>query len=455
MHPLPVVAVFPENTPHSFRICSNHQPYDIMNKNREIIIASAFLFASTAFMTIANAQEETPYMSTSSAFAVSDPCGPCNPCDPCGQHGFKVFRGGSRLKAGGWIEATYFGNEYGTSSYYDNGEIAGGNGDVFSNTLRSTDFNMNQLWIYVEREMDCTHGFDWGFRTDFHFGMGAPDSWKGHDQSFDYGWGTGDYGLAFTNIHWTLGYRKLSAKVGLFATPLGWEATESWDNFFTSGALVNSLMCTSHLGFLARYEAADWLTLSGGWTNGYDNGENRFGDSTFVGILEVRTSEKCKWTYNVLVGEMNDGMYSDGSWRYGLLNSKGGGQGYVHSLFHTWDLTGRLMWMCEWALSNWSFNNGGAREEWSAYGMNNHLIYTLNDRWSFGTRLEWCRDNSGLAFDASDYNELTLGLNWSPRENFRLRPELRYDWVCGGARPFKDGTEKTQLTGGFSMMYHF
>ena len=63
--------------------------------------------------------------------------------------------------------------------------------------------------------------------------------------------------------------------------------------------------------------------------------------------------------------------------------------------------------------------------------------------WAAGLRAEWFSDpygvrvdraglNSGVtAADRANYFEITAGVNWRPSNNFRLRPEIRYDWNNG------------------------
>ena len=403
---------------------------------------------------------------------VNRPCSPCEeigctPCDmtydgelpdPCeascfGKRPFKLFRGGSRLNVGGYIEGTIRVNEHGAKSYYIDGEHVSGNGDVFGGGNGSTNFNLNQLWVFVEREMDASKGFDWGARMDLCFGMDAPNMWKWHDRTLDYDWGSGDYGTAFNNLKMMFGYKKWSVDVGIIETNNGWEGNSTVDNFFMSGALVNQAMPSQHLGARANYEINDRLTLTGGWTNGFDNGGARFNDSAFVGGFSFDLNERMNVTYAMVYGSMNDHRYSNGESRYGD-EFLGRGRGYSHTVDFLWNVTDRFYYMCEWVLTNYNFRPGGDKLHLRGYGINNYLVYTLNDKWEVGTRIEWFRDN-GVSLEPSDYNEVSFGLNWMPFEKVKIRPEVRYDWVCGQARPFDGNTRKTQCSGGVSLFYIF
>ncbi|GHT34404.1 hypothetical protein FACS189427_01660 [Planctomycetales bacterium] len=329
-----------------------------------------------------------------------------------------------------------------------NNHGARSNGDVFSGANEPTDFNLNQLWLNVEREMDASRGFDWGAKAAFCFGMDGPNIAKWHDQSFDYKWGSGDYGLATNNLKVLLGYKKLSVEAGIIGTLTGLEGTETWDNFFMSGALVNSMMPTSHLGFLAHYELSDRLTLSGGLTNGFDNGGNRFHDKAFLGGFEFQLTEKTNVTYAVIVGSTHDGILPDGTDRYG----DGRTQGYLHTLDFCWNVTKNFDWIVEWMLADNTCVNAGVRNHLTGYGVNTHLIYTLSDKLSIGTRFDWLHDSVNTD---SSYHEVSFGLNYLPVKNIKIRPELRYDWVNGTAKPFDNDRKLQQLSGGVSLFYKY
>ena len=98
------------------------------------------------------------------------------------------------------------------------------------------------------------------------------------------------------------------------------------------------------------------------------------------------------------------------------------------------------------------------------------MLYKIDSRWSAGMRIEWFRDDDGTRVMglcnlpdakgwlgapgyAGNFTELTVGLNWKPRANMILRPELRWDWYGGPPNPngpypypFDDGTSMTQFT---------
>jgi len=106
----------------------------------------------------------------------------------------------------------------------------------------------------------------------------------------------------------------------------------------------------------------------------------------------------------------------------------------------------------------------GRGADW--YGINQYLLYKLNDRWSLNMRAEWFRDDDGvrvggapdaagirmsdLSGFAGNFYELTLGVNWRPNANITLRPEVRWDSYDGarniaGQLPFNNGNSSSQF----------
>ncbi len=383
------------------------------------------------------------------AAAPCDDAAACGPCDSaCGSSTFKLFRGGSRLKVNGWVEAGIIGNSHGADF----------NGGTFLYAPGTSKFNLNQLWLAVEREMDSSKGFDWGAKLDYLFGMQGPGAQSYGDESFDYNWDTSDdYGSGINQLYGTLGYKKFSINIGKFSTPIGWEGTASWSNFFYSHANSYYIEPTSHTGFLARYAVNDWLTVFGGWTTGHENFSNRYNDNAFLGGVEAQVTEKLKLYYYLSNGRQHDGLMRDGeTWRNGSIIDGaplGDNDYFIQSL--VWELQISDKW---YYVGYWDLNNSNCENvRWSAYGINNHLIYTINDKWAVGLRFEWFRDNGGPASwlndTPSDYYEYTLGVNWNPTDHLRIRPEIRYD-VAKGATPF--GNDRgDQFSGGFGILYGF
>jgi hypothetical protein len=113
--------------------------------------------------------------------------------------------------------------------------------------------------------------------------------------------------------------------------------------------------------------------------------------------------------------------------------------------------------------------------EWYSYS--NYLFYTVNPKLTFGTRFEWYHDDDGNRTAvansdfggarwnrpgyAGDFYNWTVGATYKPYQNFRLRPEIRFDWFDGiavdgsGSQPFNDQRDRFQATFGIDAIWEF
>jgi Protein of unknown function (DUF1597). len=416
-----------------------------------------FLYAQTESESGEQATEVAPCH-----YALSDDALTCTPTcynDQNGQYAwFRILKNASRLKFQGWVESGLYVNSHGIKSAYDTDGLIdnSGNGPMYPQGLRTTNYNMNQLWASLAREIDCKNGLDWGFRTDFVYGMSAGDIQSNGDDSFDSGWGNGDYDFGFFQLYGEVGYKKLSAKYGKFGTPLGWESVPSWDNFFYSHSYCYSIEPTTHTGVLVDYRLTDRLKLVGGWTAGMESGfTNRYNDKAILAGLELRLRQNANIYYYMTQGRMKNGLEPDNTNRFdGGLDT----DYFIHSLCFEWNPAEKFTHTLQYNLSNLNEIGGDSA---SAYGVSNCLLYTFDDRWSVGLRAEWFRDNGVLAYENAandsintDILQVTYGLNYNPTDWLRIRPEIRYDRAFKN-EIFATGTKKEQITGGFAVLIGF
>ena len=367
-----------------------------------------------------------------------DPCEPvCDPCDPCGSGGSS-----SLFTLGGWIDMGVYTNSRGFNN----------NGPMHASSTRRNDFVLSQLYLSAAKEMDTRRGLDWGARADFVYGAHA-DGMQTGDGTFDAGWGMNRSGYAVSayQLYGTLGYHDLSVKVGKFGTPVGWEGSASKDNFFYSHSYCYWIEPATHMGILADYKLSDRLTISAGWTTGADSSfDNPYGKSALLTGFEYALADDATVYYWINAGKTRED-YNE--WT----------DYFVQSLCFELALTDRFTYVNQYNLRNDNVRGG---DRTSAYGINNHFLYKLNDQWSVGTRFEWLRDNCGyVTDDTSDYYQVTLGLNWNPWENVSIRPEVRYDWCRGGVTPFGpsavfgdypiQGIRSEQVSGGCGIVLSF
>jgi hypothetical protein len=343
------------------------------------------------------------------------------------------------ITASGWIQSGVMTNSHGAES----------NGPLGFNNL--TDFNLHQLWFYLERKTDTEKNcIDWGGRVDYVFGVDGPDTQAFGDQSWDYGWNSSSrYGSAIPQLYLELAYGDWSIKGGHFYTPMGYEVVPATGNFFYSHSYeMYYAECFTHTGFLVTRKINDKLSVSGGWVDGWDSGfENRNSAGVFLGGATATLSEKATLAWVLTAGDWGNGAIANV------------GDIYMNSIVYTYKLNDKWTYAFQHDLGS-NTNNPNGDAQW--YGIGQYLLRKINDCWSAGGRIEWFRDEDGVrvvAGNAGSYYEATLGLNYKPHANFLLRPELRWDWyegrVANDNHPFNDGRSDSQLAAGFDAIFTF
>ncbi|MEZ6092843.1 MAG: outer membrane beta-barrel protein [Pirellulaceae bacterium] len=270
---------------------------------------------------------------------------------------------------------------------------------------------LHQTWLYAEKIADGSQGLGFGFRIDYVYGTDGPDTqaFGNPPGSWDIDWDNGGfYGSALPQLYGEVAMGDLSFKVGHFFTTVGYEVVPANGNFFYSHAytMYNSEPFT-HTGVLGSLDMGD---VNGyfGWTAGWDTGFDQFGGSNFLGGFSVDLSDTEALTYMATVGKIGNGTDQ---------------QGYSHSLVYDVAVTDRLDYVIQSDLVD--FNSTGAGDKRSI-GLNQYLLYDLNDKWRAGTRFEWWRTEVSPG-DNADLLAWTVGLNYQRSSHLVFRPELRWN----------------------------
>jgi hypothetical protein len=348
----------------------------------------------------------------------------------------------------------------------------GFNGPVATNDM-DMKYQLNQLWMFLHKQADnggC--GWAWGghldmiYGTDFRFGInhGLEDRINSLDNQ--------DYGLVIPQAYLEVAYNDLSVKLGHMAAILDYEVIPGPFNPFYShsysyGYTVPQLVT----GVLADYKLSDQLSIQGGFHRGWFMFEDYDGNLDFMGGIKWTSCDKG----TSLAYAVSTGRQTFDPLRFSDQNR------FVHSFVLKHQVTKRLQYV---AVQNLGIENEitiqgtpiqGQDAEW--YGLNQYLLYKINDCWAANLRVEWMRDDDGMriagpgsipginAWDGSgfagNFYEVTAGLNWRPRPNWLIRPEVRWDWYDGaanpftGALPFDDGNSDDQFTAAVDAIFTF
>ena len=401
----------------------------------------------------------------------------------------------NNLKLGGWLETSVGAN---LNSTHD-----GFNGPVTFND-RTAEVQMNQLYFYLQKAVNVSgDSFDIGGRADFMYGTDAIFTQAYGNPSFNPTTGApmtgqrGDWDLylnsdrfygialpqAYAEMNLPIG-NGVDVKLGHFYTPIGYEVVTSPDNFFvTKPYTMQYGEPFTHTGVLASYTLnSNWAvsagTVTGSGTGGWDGNYNKnVGNWSFLGGAtwtsddagtslaltstagEQSETNSSKWAMYSLVGKHN---FTD-KLHYIIQHDHGFADNVA---------TGNSGFNSETNLPNTQ------NAEW--YGINQYLIYDVNDKLSAGLRAEWFRDNNGFrvngpgrcvaggqpnssnyACNATDYTAnyltgsnalnkgsgyyaLTAGLSYKATKWLNLRPNVRWD-MSDQVKAFAGGNSQNQV----------
>ncbi|MGV3486213.1 MAG: outer membrane beta-barrel protein [Planctomycetaceae bacterium] len=330
---------------------------------------------------------------------------------------------------------------------------------------RDSEVQLQQAWLYAQKALDTSCGFDIGGRIDYVYGTDAQDTQvfgtnRGWDSDWDNGGPTG-YGHALPQAYVEAGYGDLSVKAGHFFTIIGWEVVPATGNFFYSHAytMYNSEPFT-HTGTLATYNVSDTTTVWGGHVFGWDGGFDDNGDS-FLGGISQQISDDVKLIYAAIGGRFSEPQ------RFSPGTTSTAERGYMHSFVADVAITDKLQYIYQNDILDTEVADGSTGRD--VFDINQYLIYSINDCWAIGSRFEWWN----VSQDSTLYNgvagtdgnvdiyALTLGLNYKPNANVIVRPEVRYDWlrddatlVNNSVAVFEDG-DSDQFTFGMDTIFTF
>jgi hypothetical protein len=242
----------------------------------------------------------------------------------------------------------------------------------------------------------------------------------------------------------------LSIKAGHFYSIFGFERITAPDSFFYSHSYARVYgMPATHTGGLMtlylqpnKFFREDNFTLISGITQGWDTWGHQ--------------NKDLSWLAGFMADVGDFGVTISGAFIAGQEPTSNLGPGVPFTSSNTqdrfgWNLilaknfTDKLGYVFEHVggsqrggVTN-TANGTTSTATW--YGMNNYLIYEVNEMWAGAIRFEWFHDSDlyrvarvptttagGLPFLNHNYFNFTMGLNYKPRPNLLIRPEMRWDW---------------------------
>ena len=383
---------------------------------------------------------------------------------------------GMGITVDGWLNGGIMGNADSPATHF--------NGPVGYPDMDNGQFNQgyisiartapkNNQGLFLGGRFDVLYGTDYFFTTAAGWdGQTIGNTPRWHNSDFSDGW-------AIPQAYAEIDYNDLQVKAGHFYTIIGHESAMAKNNFFYthSYAFMFGEPATNS-GVLVAKPLGNFTVTVGavdGWNqfkaNASDGGKNF---NNFLGGIAYADS-RFGAAFNVQTGNDSDfnipgvGPYSNRT----LLN-----------FVATVNITDRLNYLIE-ALygtqqETLGFNAlGSSRANW--YGVNQQLIYTINEQFSAGVRVEWFDDPQGFLVtglrpgntDAlfrfpGNFYDVSLGLNYRPIANLTIRGEVRYDRYDGqpgfaapmviGAppnEPYADNAKTSQVLFGVDAILQF
>ena len=302
----------------------------------------------------------------------------------------------SGITVGGWTQL----------GYHTQGPNGVGQGSVND---YPNHFQVQQQWLYLEKEAVRGNGFDWGFRMDYVYGTDGQDVQSFNGLDWDTSWYHGRaYGHAIPQLYLELAYDRLNVKLGHFINNAGLESMPATANAFYSHTYVMRHQPRTYTGVVADYAISDSMSVVAGWVEGWDTGFSNHGDGSMViGGLEVQLTDAISFSYIATSGDA------------GSINNM-----YSHTIVLEMELSDRL----DYALQTDYISEVPIIEQLRPVtGITQYMNYQLTDSVDLGIRYEW------LNFLDSDreFSDLTLGLAASVTPNLLMRPEVRWNYFDG------------------------
>jgi len=386
-------------------------------------------------------------------------------CDQCDPEPWRLFGSTPRgFQVYGWVDQGFSANARNSTP------PAAGFGNLPVTFNYRNDYQLNQLYVVAEKETDSA-SCDWSFggRVDVLYGEdyifttaaglerrpNGTNHWAEAQAINGGGGGGGINGSSRLNLALPQAYGEIAKnnwklKLGHFYTIIGNEVVTSPDNFFYSHAYTMQYgEPFTHTGGLLTMQPNESWTIHAGIVNGWDKFDAVTDRPSFLGgVTWTSYDERTSLAFSLITGE------EDGTSTPTLGNRT------MYSIVFSHQLN-QWQYILQHDLGVQA-NGVSATQDASWYGINQYLLYTINDSWKAGVRYEWFNDQNGTRVTTSGghWHEIAAGLNWTPRRNVIVRPEARWDWAdfhspTAPPGPFDNFTRRSQFVGAVDVILQF
>jgi hypothetical protein len=251
----------------------------------------------------------------------------------------------------------------------------------------------------IERDTDATQNFDWGFKFQGFYGTDARlthfyNEWDRSTNS-PYQW---DINYLEGNVHSSIpGTSGVDLQIGEYATPLGYEVIDSTGNPFYSHSYIFTYgLPYKHTGVLGTFHVNDTVDVWAGWDTGVND--------SFVG---AKGNANASLLHGILGFGLNNlaggNLTIIGLAHLGAENPVGAAVlvGGVPHFANVDALTvqyydANAVWKITDSLTSVTEVNMIKNDAYGATGggLAQYGLYTLNDQWTLGARVEAYADQS-------------------------------------------------------------
>jgi hypothetical protein len=327
---------------------------------------------------------------------------------------------------------------------------------VFDDKANQFTINQAELWI----DKPTTAESPIGFGVDFVIGR---DAKKIHSLGLGIESGQApastepfDLTQAYVTYKAPIG-KGLDVKAGKFVTLHGAEVIRRTGNFNISRSIqFGNAIPFTHTGIMATYPVTDWLSVTGGLVNGWDNSDDNNDAKSLHGMVTITPIKDL----TLIIG---------GTWgaeaRFTGDEANGPKRGLIDFLVTYKPVPPLTLTVnYNYGEQDEAFGVGTPTAIWHA--ISGYATYDITDKLSVGVRGEYFADEDGfrLGLDPNtgkpfDVWEFTITGRYKLLDHLFASLEYRHDQATDDAKVFDDGATKfsadSQDTIAFELVYQF